>query len=267
MRIETQAGFEKWLDSNFWLHDVQINALQPYPKTVSQNHEPPNCVKLICALQVGGSYKAGETRWIRNIEIIAQEVRSYFIDWEEGFVAGNCCQEIELIKVEQGLSFTLDVPGTLQVTCASLDILQHPDREEIVQPWFSSTDFFAHAVLQRLPTPEDWMNHFHQQGWDVAWRYYYSGEQALESVPADYTGWFLQLRSRLDENPQGLFFKHCQLEGDQFSLSLYNYDPVLQGVWVEAGKYVAAFPKVSIWCGNTIMSQTEWLAHLAQFDT
>ena len=145
--------------------------------------------------------------------------------------------------------------------------MQHPDREEIIQPWFSSTDFSAYAVLQRLPTPEDWINHFHNQGLDVVWRYHYSGEQLLERVPADYTGWFLQLRSRLDENPQGLFFNHCRLEREKFSLNLYNYDPVLQEVWVVAGKYVAAFPEVSICCGNTTMNQTEWLTHLAQFNT
>ncbi|MFG6094194.1 hypothetical protein SPB21_03040 [Leptothoe sp. ISB3NOV94-8A] len=206
-------------------------------------------------------------RRIRDIEITAQGVKSYFIDWEEGFFTGNCCQGIELIETEQGLTFTLDVPGTLRVACTSLEILQHPDRKEIVQPWFSSTDFSAYAVLQKLPTPEDWMNHFHEQGWDVVWRYYHSNEQALDRVPNDYTGWFLQLRSRLDENPQGLFFKHCQLEGEKFSLSLYNDAPAIQRLWVEAGKYVANFPKVSVWCGNTIMNQTEWLAHLAQFDT
>jgi hypothetical protein len=267
MRIETQAEFEAWLEANFWLEDVLINALEPHPKTVSENCEPPSYVQLVCALQVEGSLRAGEARSIRDIEITAQGVRSYFIDWEDGFVAGNCCQGIELIEGEPGLVFTLDVPGTLQVACASLEILQHPDREEIVQPWYSSTHFSAYAVLQRLPTPEDWLSHFHKQGWDVVWRYHYSGEQVLERVPVDYTGWFLQLRSRLDENPQGLFFKHCQLEGDQFSLNLYNYDPALQGLWVEAGKYVAAFPKVTIWCGNTIMNQTQWIAHLAQFDT
>jgi hypothetical protein len=111
------------------------------------------------------------------------------------------------------------------------------------------------------------MNHFHKQGWDVVWRYYYSEEQALDRVPVDYTGWFIQLRSRLDENLQGLFFRHCQLEGERFSLSLYNRDPALQGLWIEAGKYVATFPEVSISCGNTTMNQVEWLTHLAQFDT
>lgn len=267
MRIETQPEFEAWLDSNVWLQDVLINALEPHPKKASENCEPPSCVKIICALQVGGSYRAGEICWIRDIEITAQDVGSYFIDCEEGFVAGNCCQGIELIEVKQGLAFTLDVPGALQVACASLEILQHPDREEIVQPWFSLNDFSAYATLRSLPTPKDWMNHFHEQGWDVVWRYYYSGEQALERVPADYTGWFLQLRSRLNEKPQGLFFKHSQLEGEIFSLYLCNYDPALQGVWIEAGKYVATFPEVSIRCGNTMMNRAEWLIYLEQFDT
>jgi hypothetical protein len=268
MQIKTQAEFETWLDANFGLQDVLINVLEPAPEKVLKNCVPLSSVKLVCALQVGGSYRAGETRWMRDIEITAQDVSSYFIDWEEGFVAGNCCQGIELVEVEQGLAFTLDVPGTLQVACASLEILQHPDREEIVQAWFSPDNFSADGVLGKLPTPQDWLNHVHTQGWDdVVWRYHYSDEQASERVPADYTGWFLQLRSRLTENPQGLFFNHCRSEGERFSLSLHNYDSALQGLWIEAGKYIATFSEGSIHCGNTVMNQTEWLAHLTQFDT
>ena len=267
MRIKNQAEFEEWLDTNFWLEDVSINALKPYPKTASVDIKLPECVQLICTLQVGGSYLAGETRWIRDIEITAQGIKNYFIDWEEGYIAGNCCQGIELIEVEQGLKFTLDVPGTLQIACNSLEILQYPDREEIVKPWFSTNEFSADAVLNKLPSPQDWINHFQKKGYDVVWRYLHSEEQALERVPADYTGWFLQLRSRIDENPQGLFFKHCQLEGKQFSLSLYNYDAAIQELWVEAGNYIATLPKVSISCGNSVMNQTEWLAYLVQLDT
>jgi hypothetical protein len=37
MRIETQTEFETWLDSNFWLRDVLINDLEPYPKTTSES--------------------------------------------------------------------------------------------------------------------------------------------------------------------------------------------------------------------------------------
>jgi hypothetical protein len=58
MRIETGAEFEAWLESNFWLHDVLINALEPHPKTTSENGgEPPSQVKLVGTLQVGGSYR------------------------------------------------------------------------------------------------------------------------------------------------------------------------------------------------------------------
>lgn len=94
-----------------------------------------------------------------------------------------------------------------------------------------------------------------------------NNERVLERVPIDYTGWFLQVRSRLHENPQGLFFQHCQLEGEKFSLHLVNYDEALQQLWIEAGKYVATFPELSISCGNTTMDQEEWIAYLAQFDT
>ncbi len=269
MRIETQTEFEVWLDSNFWLEDAIINTLELYPKTVSANgsEEPPSKVRLGCALQVGGSYEAGKTRWMRDIEIIAQGVKHYSIGLAEGFIVGNCCQGIEIINVEQGVGFTLDVPGILKLVCTSIDALQYPDREELVEPWHSSNEFFARATLQTYPPPADWVTHFHRRGWDVVWRYHYGDERAIEEVPVDYTGWFLQLRSRLNENPQGLFFQHCQLERETFSLHLVNYDQALQRLWIEAGKYVATFPELSISCGNTTMNQAEWLAHLAQFDT
>ncbi len=100
----------------------------------------------------------------------------------------------------------------------------------------------------------------------MVWRYYYSQEQALKRVPSNYTGWFLQLRSRLEKNPQGLFFQHCQLNGKKVSLHLRNCDSVSHQLWIEAGKYVATFQDISISCGNTTMNKTEWLFSLAQFD-
>ncbi len=267
MRIKSKAQFEAWLDSNFWLEDVLINTLDPYPKIPSTNYRNlPKQVRLVCTLQVGGSYKAGKTRWMRDIEIIAHDVRNYSINTEGGFVSGNCCQGIELIEVKQGLGFTLDVPEILTIVCNSIEVLQYPDREELVESWFSSRDFYARFICHSLPTPEDWLNHFRQKGWEVVWRYYYSDEKALHQVPADYTGWFLQLRSRLNENPQGLFFSIGKLETG-FFLHLRNFDSALQRLWVEAGKYIATFPEVTISCGNNEMNQIEWLAYLAQFDT
>ena len=101
--------------------------------------------------------------WIRNIEIIAKDVKDYSISFESVFTKGYCCQGIELIEVKQGLGL----------------------------------------------------------------------------VPTDYTGWFIQLRSRLNENPQGLFFQHYQLKENKLSLHLRNLDDASHQLWVEAGKYVA----------------------------
>jgi hypothetical protein len=266
VKIETQTEFERWLDANFWLENAIIYVLEPYPKHGS-GYEPPSEIRLNFTLQVEGSYEAGKTRWIRDIEITAQGLKDYFIEWDERFVPGHCCQGLEIINVEQGVGFTLDTPGAVQVVCASLEVLQSPDREEIVKPWFNDREFIVRATLQKLPTPEDWVNHFHRQGWEMVWRYHHGDEQALEKVPTDYTGWFLQLRSRLNENSQGLFFYHCRLEGERVSLHLVKYDEALQKLWIEAGKYIATFPEVSITCGNVTMSQVEWLAHLAQCDT
>ena len=267
MKINNKAEFGVWLDSNFWLEDAIINTLKPHPRLTTENdNKYPNQVKLIFTLQVEGSLQAGEKRWVRDIEIIARDLQNYSISFENGFIEGYCCQGIELIEVKEGIGFTLNVPGILKVICNQIEVSQSSDREEIVKPWFNPNEFFAYAILGRLPTPEDWLNQLREKNLDVVWRYYYSEEIASARIPKDYTGWFIQLRSRLDENPQGLFFQHCQLTGEKLSLHLRNCDNVSHRLWIEAGKYVATFPEVTISCGNTTMSKTKWLAYLAQFD-
>jgi hypothetical protein len=65
MRIETQTEFEAWLESNFWLHDVLINALEPHPKTISENSgEPPSQVKLV---GIAGDRNIRTLRFSRNV--------------------------------------------------------------------------------------------------------------------------------------------------------------------------------------------------------
>ena len=47
---------------------------------------------------------------------------------------------------------------------------------------------------------------------------------------------------------------------------LRHCDLVSHQLWIEAGKYVATFPNISISCGNTTMNKEEWLSYLTQFD-
>lgn len=154
--IKNQTQFESWLDCNFWLEDVIINILEYLPKTFDDSKIPTQ-VSLQLSLQVGGSITAGETRWIREIEIIAEDITDYSIDLPKEFIPGNCCEGIELIPVSQGIGFTLDVPGTLRIVCKTLQISQQEDREEIVESWLSDTEFFVTVQSSQLPTPEDWI--------------------------------------------------------------------------------------------------------------
>ena len=157
----------------------------------------PTQVSLQLSLQVGGSITAGETRWIGEIEIIAEDITDYSIDLPKEFIPGNCCEGIELIHVSQGIGFTLDVPETLRIECRTLQINQQEDREEIVEPWLSNTEFFVTVQSSQLPTPEDWIVWFQSHGFNVVWRYYYGDRKIPSQVSAnDYSGWFLQYGCR-----------------------------------------------------------------------
>ena len=85
-------------------------------------------------------------------------------------------------------------------------------------------------------------------------------------VPAnDYSGWFLQLSTRLNENSQGLFFKYCSHQQDKFSMCLQLLDSEVQELWIMAGKYLARFPGAMFSCGNSNMGVEDWRAYLDRF--
>lgn len=261
MHINTKSELKSWLDANFWLEDLVLETIEPLPVAIPQEGNAlPKNVKLVGKLHVGGSYKAGEICWVRDIVITAKGVKSYSIS-SEGFLKEYCCDGIDLVEADE-LGILLDVPGNLKIVCTSFDVSQHSDKQEKVKRWLSTTEFCVHATRSTLPTPADWVSHLNQRGWDAVWRYYCSDEQTLKQVPLDYTGWFLQLRSRLFHNSQGLFFSSCKIENGQLSMSLHNYDSVLRGLWVDAGKYIATFPDVIVLCGNATMDKSEWLSYL-----
>jgi hypothetical protein len=202
---------------------------------------------------------------MRDIELLADQVMEYSLSGPDEFVPNNCCQRLELMVVEQGVGFTLDVPGELRIVCARLHVTQHPDREELVEPWLSAREFSATVVSHPLPTPGEWVQWFQAKGLDVVLRYIYGEAREPNQVPAtDYTGWFLQLRSRLDQHPEGLFFAHCTAQPNGFSVHLVNYDEAVPELLVVAGRYMASFPDVTVSCGNTTLSREEWLAYLEQ---
>jgi hypothetical protein len=168
--------------------------------------------------------------------------------------------------VAQGIGFTLDVPEILKVVCKTLRIKEQQDREEIVAPWLSKTTFHMTARSTQLPTPEQWIVHLQAQGFDAVWRYAHSDQRLPSRVPADdYSGWFLQLRTRLNENHAGLFFRFCSCKQDQLSMSLELMDSEIQELWIAAGKYLARLPDVKVFCGNSELGKEDWLAYLDQW--
>jgi hypothetical protein len=264
MIIEDQSQLDSWLDTCFGLEDVIIKSLDPAPQ------EPGDLEKSlrVCmqfSLQVGGGIMAGETRLIRDIEIIAEAIEDYSISRAEGFIPGNCCAGVELIDVTQGIGFTLDVPEILKVVCKTLHIEEQEDREEIVAPRLSKTEFRLTARSPQLPTPDQWIAVLRAQGFDVVWRYIYSDQRLPSQVPSDdYSGWFLQLRTRLNENHAGLFFKFCSCKQEQLSMTLELLDSEIQEIWIAAGRYLARLPDVKVFCGNSELGKEDWLAYLNQ---
>jgi hypothetical protein len=271
MRIETQAELKVWLDSNFRSRGALIRSLTPYPAASSTDEtskRPLGCggnpVKIVCTLQVAGGKNAGEIRRVRDVEIVAQGIKNYFIEWDEKFCTDNP-GTFELVADNRGIGFVLNAPGPIHIVCTWLEVLQSPDREEVIESQFSPDNFSACSILPAATTPKDWIDYFQSKDLDVVWRYLGGNEYPLDLVPANYAGWFLQLRSQLNEDKRGLYFSECQWRENRFFLHLYNYAALK--LWVEAGKYLATFPEIFILCGNVKMDSAEWLTYLTQFDT
>ncbi|MGK3996724.1 hypothetical protein [Sorangium sp. So ce1024] len=61
---------------------------------------------------------------------------------ESGYAPGHCCEGADVLEHSPALAFELDVPGSLQLRCSTIEV-HEIERVEIVPAWFSERGFHA----------------------------------------------------------------------------------------------------------------------------
>jgi hypothetical protein len=260
MDISTREQFEVWLGENWALEDATVESLTPLPRSgPGQATAEPVCLTI--SLQVGGSYRAGEHRTIRRLELTARGVVEYRLDPEGGFSPDHCCDGVEQITAAAPVAFEMDVPGRLRLACHSLEV-KVTEHDEVVPPWLSTRELSATVRDRDPPTPREWVEVCSARGLDVVWRYYGGPPVPAAEVPPEYTGWFLQFRDRVGATLEGLFVRHFAPEPNGFVISFENHELDEPRLWRAVALFLVHLPGCTIECGNVQMPGSAWLAVL-----
>ncbi|WP_437782051.1 hypothetical protein [Sorangium sp. So ce1097] len=258
MILRSSADLQSWLTDNAWLQDAVVERLDP-PTTSGLGSSLPGSVRLSLWIQVGGSYRAGEQRVVRQLELRAMDIQHYSVS-ESGYVPGHCCEGAEVLEHSPALAFELDVPGALQLRCSRIEV-HEVERVETVPARFSEWGFHA-QFPGPPPSPTEWCQLFSGYSVAVTWRYYGGPPVEPDSVPADYTGWFIETVERVPMTAGGLFV-YSYRDARPGGITLELNEPGARVLWVVAGAIVSEIPGVEVHCGNVTLTGAAWREHLA----
>lgn len=186
-------------------------------------------------------------------------IRSF--SYEEPWVCAedHWMAAFECIEVKEGISFRLDIPTPVTVVCSDVQVEELPLIEDFAPPGrFSLT-----VSGQALPSPHEWLGWLNGQHQDVAWHMYRGGPEEVDKVPPNYTGWFLQTRSKLEQkkrypHQEGVFISECKSQESGFWIQIQNYGASAE-LWWAVHIIVGQFQDAVIQCGDCDFSGTDWL--------
>ncbi len=255
--IGSREQLDAWIRDNYWLHDASAVWIEPLPGDTL-----PSAISLTLQFQVAGGYIAGEQRTIRTVELAAQKVHAYELCGT--YHPEHCAEGVNSFDTDIGIGFEIDVPGLLRIAASCFEVKSTVDVNEAVPEWLSDRSFTVFLSDGLLPTPHDWLNDFQRLGYDVVWRYYAGDDRSPEAVPrAEYSGWFVQKRTRLAAHTGGIFFGHCKRHEGGHSLTIEKNDPQCNDLWQAAGNILSLIEGVQIHCGNATVSAEALREHLA----
>lgn len=256
--INRQEDFNNWASKLSWLQDVVVDHIDPLPNSLNS---APATAKVVLRLQTGGGITAGDRRRMQRIVLTCAGLVRYQLS-PGGFSPGNCCQGLDVDdSTTSSISFTLDVPGELQVACRTLAV-QVSEYEEHVPLWMSDLEFFVEVPVGDVPTPRYWSDVLEDRGVPVCWRYH--GGEAIDErrVPSDYVGWCLQHPRLVSSTTDGLIFLGAAKRRAGFYLAIQDRCEDGGVLFRACGRIAASFPHAIVRCGNAQLSADLWLRHL-----
>jgi hypothetical protein len=258
LRIETREELAAWLASHDGFPDLFVLRMEPRPQT--SGTPLLDRVTLELATQVDGGFEAGEERTLRVFQLTAEGTEVFWIESPRGYDAAFCSDRgMQQLDIDRpGLQ--LEVPSRLQLVCRALTVHELTDRTEIIQPWINDAELAAHVRGYELPSPLDWIEMFAQEEQSVVWRRLGEGPRPAESIPADYSGWYLQSPERFvgDGGGDGLFFFSAIARPGAFVIHMQNHDPANPHLWRALQRILLHYPHLEIRSGNCRLDAAKW---------
>jgi hypothetical protein len=125
------------------------------------------------------------------------------------------------------------------------------------------TTIGATFKTSEIPKPSFWLNELSKRGHDVVLRMIGELESNLENVSqTDYSGYLIQLKSRLTKEPMGILIKEMKFNNGAFDLDFQLYDKKLAAMFIDIGLILSERNEVTIKTGNVEFSSSEWKTYV-----
>lgn len=273
MKIIDQVSLEKWLEEHEWFQNqCYVTDIIPSPKPdISALSEG----KILFKIWSSGSPAAGSLRTWACYELKLESINRWYLPDPSRWSTMSYSYGFDLLESGSpgGIGFYITLPSedaelgdlVFEVDAGSMSFKRLVDQQDTVEPWRSSSNFSVYAKNVDLPTPEEWIDLFENEGLSVAWRYHHGEAKPALAVPTkDYSGWFLQLQERIPVTKGGLFFFACKPDENGFYLQIEDKEPSEIALGVSAGKILAKLGNIEVCSGNCTLTNQEWLAFLEE---
>jgi hypothetical protein len=252
MKITTREGLADWLAEEAWFDDWRLYDYRPDPASPA-----PSDVYLELGRWAGGGIDPGDVMTFRTFQITARGVTHFSIG-PPGHNPEHWSEGVEL--QDKGLGFTVDIPGPLRLTFASLEVVQGSDRSVVVEPWVSDHEFWVSTTDGSMPSAEDWIRIAQL---DAKWNFCGGDSESGADHPAPfgYEGWCLQTQ-KMGVLEEAFFFSCRKHEPAGYSLSIKRRGTPGQ-LWDVVRKAAASNPTATVRAGNVEFNALEWRRFLA----
>lgn len=100
-------------------------------------------------------------------------------------------------------------------------------------------------------------------GHEIVFRYYGGEVRSPDRLPyPEYSGYYIQLENRIDQNREGIFIAHVGKNETSISLGFQNKDQELKSVWIDLTRVLSELFNVNIKSGNCTFDGHEWKRYL-----
>ncbi|SEH89893.1 hypothetical protein SAMN04489835_5424 [Mycolicibacterium rutilum] len=255
-RVESADALARLLDELAWLQDTYCLEMSAPPGAAVA----PERVELVLRDEGTGGFDPGDVRVHAQSRLTALGIREWsFLGEHFDHAPDHCMAGADLIEDTDRFGLAFDVPSPVRLVATAFEHERLPDHHAVVPPWTSTSWLQVTAPRAQVPSPAEWVEAFDAEGAEVTWRLYGGPAHPTENVSADYTGWFLERPSRVDEHLSGLFMftvgsGHVYVDRKDVDDDLW---------WVFCRAAARLFPTGEFESGNLRFTAEEWLARLS----